>query len=122
MADIIFLINNIHEVCEIFADSAALHEKSLQTVRLQTLHILASLEDAFRLYIFSDDEFLESGDMHVGSFSGRVGIAACDRFEYHTVFLRHVLGSLEVIVIYVTKSEDQLLELFDHLYEDLVIA
>ena len=116
-----------------------MHEKSLQAVKLQTLHKKTGqmhdavcpgrvrwfgilVRDVLWLDIFSDDELFESGDMHVGCFSGRVGIAAFDRVEYQAVLLRHVLRSLEVIVIYVTKSENELLELLDHLHEDLVVA
>ena len=116
-----------------------MHEKSPQAAKLQTLHKKTGqmhdavcpgrvrwfgilVRDVLWLDVFPDDEFLESGNMHVGSLSGRVGIAAFDRVEYEAVLLRHVLRSLEVIVIYVTKSENELLELLDHLHEDLVVA
>lgn len=74
------------------------------------------------LYAFSYDKVLEPCYMDICRISGSLSVAALDGFKDHFMFLRHVFGTSEVIIIYVPESEYQLLELFDHLHQYLVVA
>ena len=75
---------------------------------MQPAYVLAGGLFGFSLDSFFDYEFLESVDMDVGSFSCGFGIFACYGVHYHGVFFRHMLSALEIVIVNVSESQNQL--------------
>ena len=76
----------------------------------------------FLLDTITYDKLFETVDMDIGGISCRSGIAAFYSLEYHPVFLRQVFCSSEIILVYVSEAENQLLKLLYHLNKYFVVA
>ena len=59
------------------------------------------------LNTFVDNKLLKPVNMYVGSTSSRFGIAFFDSLQNQEMFIRHVFGSSEVIVVDVSESENK---------------
>ena len=74
------------------------------------------------LNAFLDDEFFQTINVNIRCISSSIRITALNRLNDRCVLFWHIFSSSEIIIVDISESENQFLQLFDHLHQNLVMA